>query len=66
MTLDKKTLDKLTLTPHKRHRKYKTHKTHRVYKRRKSTSSKSKKTMKDAARPSLLRKNHLDVEQIIP
>jgi hypothetical protein len=33
---------------------------------RQSSSSKSKKTMKDAARPSLLRKNHLDVEQIIP
>jgi hypothetical protein len=44
MTIDKKTLNKLTLTPHKRHRKYKTHKTHRVYKRRKSTASKSKKS----------------------
>ena len=50
VTIDKKTLNKLTLTPNKQHRKYKTHKSHRVYKRRKSTTSKnrskSKKTTK--------------------
>jgi hypothetical protein len=50
MTIDEKTLDKLTFTPHKRHRKYRTHKTHRVYKRRKSSisknNSKSKKNSK--------------------
>jgi hypothetical protein len=52
MTIDEKTLDKLTLTPHKRHRKYKTHKTHRVYKRRKSTVSKNRSKSKKNSRKS--------------
>jgi len=52
MTIDKKTLDKLTLTPHKQHRKYKTHKTHRIYKRRKSTASKNRSKSKKSSRKS--------------
>jgi len=52
MTIDKKTLDKFTLTPHKRHRKYKTHKTHKVYKRRKSTASKNRSKSKKSTKRS--------------
>jgi hypothetical protein len=42
LTLDKKTVDKYTLTPKRRHRKTKTHKTYKVYKRSKSSKTKSK------------------------
>lgn len=50
LTIDKKTLNKLTLTPNKQHRKYKTH---RVYKRRKSTSSKKRSKTKKSSRRSI-------------
>ena len=49
VTIDKKTLNKLTLTPNKQHRKYKTH---RVYKRRKSTASKKRTQSKRSSRKS--------------
>jgi hypothetical protein len=42
LPLDKKTVDKYTLTPKRRHRKTKTHKTYKVYKRSKSSKTKSK------------------------
>jgi hypothetical protein len=42
LTIDKKTVDKYTLTPKRRHRKTKTHKTYKVYKRSKSSKTKSK------------------------
>jgi hypothetical protein len=46
ITIDEKTLDKYTLTPHRRHRHKKTHKTYKVYKKQKSPKSKSHKTHK--------------------
>lgn len=49
VTIDKKTLNKLTLTPNKQHRKYKTH---RVYKRRKSSTSKKRTQSKRSSRKS--------------
>jgi hypothetical protein len=42
ISLDKKPVDKYTLTPKRRHRKTKTHKTYKVYKRNKSSKRKSK------------------------
>lgn len=36
LTIDRKTMDKYTLTPRRRHRRQKTHVTHRVYKKPKS------------------------------
>jgi hypothetical protein len=44
ITIDEKTLDKYTLTPHRRHRRKKTHKTYKVYKKQKSRSSKNVKS----------------------
>ena len=46
LALDKKTVDKYTLTPKRRHKKIKTHNTYKVYKKRKSPSSKSKSKTK--------------------
>ena len=46
IALDKKTVDKYTLTPKRRHKKIKTHNTYKVYKKRKSPSSKSKSKTK--------------------
>lgn len=42
LTIDRKTLDKYTLTPRRKHRRIKSHITHRVYKKPKSKSSRSK------------------------
>lgn len=39
ITIDDKTINNLTLTPHKRHRRPKTHKTYKVYKKPKSSST---------------------------
>ncbi len=41
ITIDNKTIDNYTLTPHKRHRRPKTHKTYKVYKKPKSYSIKA-------------------------
>jgi hypothetical protein len=38
VTIDRKTMDKYTLTPRRRHRRHKTHVTHRVYKKPKTKS----------------------------
>jgi len=42
ITIDNKTIDNYTLTPHKRHRRAKTHKTYKVYKKPKSYSIKAR------------------------
>jgi hypothetical protein len=53
ITIDEKTLDKYTLTPHRRHRRKKTHKTYKVYKKPKSTrSSKTKVKSKTKSKKS--------------
>ena len=42
ITIDNKTIDNYTLTPHKRHKRAKTHKTYKVYKKPKSYSIRSR------------------------
>ena len=46
ITIDNKTIDNYTLTPHKRHRRAKTHKTYKVYKKPKSVSVRAKSIKK--------------------
>lgn len=42
LTINRKTKDLLTLTPHKKHKRRKSHITHKVYKKHKSKTTKSK------------------------
>ena len=51
LTIDRKTKDLFTLTPHKKHRRSKSHVTHKVYKKPKTTS-KSKSKSKTKSRTS--------------
>ena len=44
LTIDRKTKDLYTLTPHKRHKRAKSHITHKVYKKPKSSSKSKSKT----------------------
>lgn len=46
ISIDEKTSNKYTLTPHKRHRRAKTHKTYKAYKKQKSNGSKKKSRSK--------------------
>lgn len=53
LTIDKKTMDKYTLTPNKKNKKLKTHITHRAYKRPKTSSKKTKSKSKSSRKKSL-------------
>lgn len=50
LTIDRKTIDKYTLTPKKKHKRVKTHVTHRVYKKPKSSSKSAKTTHRSKSR----------------
>jgi hypothetical protein len=50
ITIDNKTIDNYTLTPHKRHRRAKTHKTYKVYKKPKSYSIKARAIKKSKSK----------------
>jgi hypothetical protein len=52
LTIDRKTADLFTLTPHKKHRRSKTHITHKVYKKHKSTP-KTKTKSKSSRRKTI-------------
>jgi hypothetical protein len=52
LTIDRKTKDLFTLTPHKKHRRSKTHITHKVYKKHKTSKSKSKSKSKSNSKTS--------------
>ena len=55
LTIDRKTIDKYTLTPRRKHRRIKSHITHRVYKKPKSRSKSSRSRSKTSrSRSSLL------------
>lgn len=50
ITIDKKTVNKFTLTPRKKHKKHKTHVTHKIYKKnRKNSKSKSRSSSKKSS-----------------
>ena len=52
LTIDRKTMDKYTLTPKRRHRRLKTHVTHRVYKKPKTKSKSRTRSSKSKSRTS--------------